>query len=452
MELLLTFYGDDFTGSADAMEALALGGVPTALFLEPPSPEQLTGRFARLGALGVAGVGRSLSPAEMDEELPPVFEAMGQLGAPLFHYKVCSTFDSSPTVGSIGHAIDIGCRVLDPPFVPLAVGVPVLNRFVLFGNHFAAAGDETFRLDRHPSMSRHPVTPMRESDLRRHLALQTNKEIGLVDVRRLAEPPEAIAARIQRLLAEGKSIILFDTLDEGHLRTVGQTLWAHRQERPLLVVGSSGVEYALTACWQALDVVRAPDPLTPPGSADQVVVLSGSAAQETAAQISWARANGFHCLRLDAPALVDPATRGEAQERTRAEARRHLDTGGSLVLFSAEGPADPAIREAKGRARSVGLDPDTTGRELATAAGQVLKRLLEGCEIGRACVVGGDTCGHVTRQLGIYALELRMPLAPAAPLCRASADDPRFDGLEIAMKGGQIGAPDYFRSVQRGQL
>src|SRR5690606_33219240 len=35
VELLLTFYGDDFTGSADAMEALALGGVPTALFLEP---------------------------------------------------------------------------------------------------------------------------------------------------------------------------------------------------------------------------------------------------------------------------------------------------------------------------------------------------------------------------------------------------------------------------------
>jgi uncharacterized protein YgbK (DUF1537 family) len=355
-------------------------------------------------------------------------------------------------VGSIGHAIDIGCRILDPPFVPLAVGVPVLNRFVLFGNHFAGAGHEIFRLDRHPSMSRHPVTPMEESDLRRHLALQTDREVGLVDMRHLAEPPEAITSRIHGLLADGKDIILFDTLDEGHLRTVGQTLWAHRQERPLLVVGSSGVEYALTACWQALDVVRVPDPLTPPGPADQVVVLSGSAAQETAAQISWARGNGFHCLRLDAPALVDPTTRPEAQERTRAEALRHLETGGSLVLFSAEGPADPAIPETRERARSVGLDPDTIGRELAAASGKILRALLEGCAIGRACVVGGDTCGHVTRQLGIYALELRMPLAPAAPLCRASADDPRFDGLELAMKGGQIGAPDYFRSVQRGQL
>jgi hypothetical protein len=27
------------------------------------------------------------------------------------HYKVCSTFDSAPHIGSIGHAIDIGARI-----------------------------------------------------------------------------------------------------------------------------------------------------------------------------------------------------------------------------------------------------------------------------------------------------------------------------------------------------
>ena len=38
-ELLLTFYGDDFTGSTDAMESRARAGVRTILFLEPPAPE-----------------------------------------------------------------------------------------------------------------------------------------------------------------------------------------------------------------------------------------------------------------------------------------------------------------------------------------------------------------------------------------------------------------------------
>jgi uncharacterized protein YgbK (DUF1537 family) len=388
----------------------------------------------------------------MDQELPAAFEALGRLGAPLVHYKVCSTFDSSPTVGSIGHAIDIGCEVLDPPFVPLAVGVPILKRFVVFGNHFSTVGDETFRLDRHPSMSRHPVTPMHESDLRRHLASQTRKEVGLIDVRHLAEPREAIASRVKRLLADGKRIILFDTLDDAHLLTVGQTLWAHRDDRPLLVVGSSGVEYALVACWRVLGVIGPPRSFTSPGSVDQLLVMSGSAARETAAQIEWARGNGFRAMRLDTPALIDPATTRVARERAVAGALEHLDSGSSVVVFSAEGPDDPAIAETKARASAVGLDPDSTGRQLAVAAGRILRTLLEETGLRRVCTVGGDTCGHVTRQLGIYALELRMPLAPAAPLCRASADNARMDGLEIAMKGGQIGAPDYFRAVQQGQI
>jgi uncharacterized protein YgbK (DUF1537 family) len=32
-DLLLTYYGDDLTGSTDSMEALELGGIPTVLFL-----------------------------------------------------------------------------------------------------------------------------------------------------------------------------------------------------------------------------------------------------------------------------------------------------------------------------------------------------------------------------------------------------------------------------------
>src|SRR5215212_6084333 len=44
-DLLLTYYGDDFTGSTDALEALTLGGVPAVLFLEPPTRDVLTTQF-----------------------------------------------------------------------------------------------------------------------------------------------------------------------------------------------------------------------------------------------------------------------------------------------------------------------------------------------------------------------------------------------------------------------
>jgi uncharacterized protein YgbK (DUF1537 family) len=92
-DLLLTFYGDDFTGSTDTMEALQTNGVPTVLFLEPPAPDLLAGRFAGVRAVGLAGISRSLSPAQMHAELYPKFRALQALGAPFVHYKVCSTFD-----------------------------------------------------------------------------------------------------------------------------------------------------------------------------------------------------------------------------------------------------------------------------------------------------------------------------------------------------------------------
>ena len=66
-------------------------------------------------------------------------------------------------------------------------------------------------------------------------------------------------------------------------------------------------------------------------------------------------------------------------------------------------------------------------------------------------LAGGDTCSYTLRQLDIHSLKLLMPIAPAAPMCRASSDNPRFDGLRVASKGGQIGAPDYFLQVLEGR-
>src|SRR3954447_14972905 len=89
---LLTFYGDDFTGSSAVMEVTAFAGLPTVLFLNLPTPEQLA-QFADHRVIGIAGIARSQSPAWMDRNLPPVFELLRSLGAPIVHYKVCSTFD-----------------------------------------------------------------------------------------------------------------------------------------------------------------------------------------------------------------------------------------------------------------------------------------------------------------------------------------------------------------------
>ena len=41
MKPLLTFYGDDFTGSTAVMEVLSFAGVPTMMFMEQPEMDVL---------------------------------------------------------------------------------------------------------------------------------------------------------------------------------------------------------------------------------------------------------------------------------------------------------------------------------------------------------------------------------------------------------------------------
>ena len=107
-------------------------------------------------------------------------------------------------------------------------------------------------------------------------------------------------------------------------------------------------------------------------------------------------------------------------------------------LYTALGPDDRA---------PAALDLDAVGRN----AGLALREVLSRSGVRRAVVAGGDTSGHAGQQLGLYALTIRMPIAPGAPLCRAWSDDPERDGMEIVFKGGQCGKEDFFENVRQGR-
>src|ERR1700735_8160 len=154
--VLLAFYGDDFTGSSAVMEVMTFAGLPAVMFVETPTPAQLQ-RFSNYRVIGIASVARAQSPSWMDAHLPAAFRALAELKAPINHYKVCSTLDSSPAVGSIGRAIDIGVPIFSERlgaanWQPMVVAAPEIGRYQAFGHLFAAHGDSVFRLDKHPVM------------------------------------------------------------------------------------------------------------------------------------------------------------------------------------------------------------------------------------------------------------------------------------------------------------
>lgn len=424
MTLRYAFYGDDFTGSTDVLEQLAEGGVPSVLFLRTPDAALLD-RFPDVQAVGIAGDSRSRGPEWMDEHLADAFRALP--AADIIHYKICSTFDSSPQTGSIGRAIDIGIRQFGQP-AALVVGAPYMGRYVAFGNLFARAGEQVYRLDQHPTMSRHPVTPMDEADLRIHLSAQTDARVALVPLDRI-RAGEA-GAVFDQAVTEA-DIILFDGVDQSDLEQTGQVLLSRKVR---FMAGSSGLTRALVLAWPDTEPGAGVAGALDVGEVEQLLVVSGSCSPVTAQQINRAAERGFAVHEVDVPTLLADA--GAEAARLRAAAQAALEAGQSCVICSARGPLDN------------GHVP--IGDKLGSVLGSVAHDLIQATGLRRVMFAGGDTSSYGVCQLGANALTWAAPMERGAPMVRAHADDPAIDGLEMVLKGGQVGGEDFFEVVRRG--
>lgn len=456
--LQLGFLGDDFSGSTDVLEVLSRLGLRTALFTDLPDARSLAA-LEGIQAVGIAGNTRSLPVEKMLEPVTDALECLAILRPSLLHYKICSTFDSSPRVGSIGAVIDLGSELLGTEMVPVLAAAPPLGRYCAFGNLFARSGldSEPFRLDRHPTMSRHPVTPMSESDLRLHLGHQTSVKIGLLDVLSLEAGVEASLERLRRERERGCKAVIIDAIHERHLPVIGRALLAGaRPESPAFVVGSSGVEMALGEAWLEDGVSPGRVQFPHPGPARPLLVLSGSCSPVTAAQIERALSRGYREVTVDTPRLLAEPD-GDEHERCVSEAVRLLEGGEPTILHVARGPDDPRIP----RSRLALFERDTRtpepvevacGDRIAEHLGRIGREILERLDLPlrRLAVTGGDTGWKVARQLGIESLEMIAPAAPGSPLCRARGRDTPVDGREIVFKGGQVGTVDFFDNLLTG--
>lgn len=446
--LWLSYYGDDFTGSTDVLEAFTAAGVPTVLFLQPPRPQDLA-RFPAARCVGLAGQSRGKSPTWMREHLPEVFSRLSSLGAPIVQYKVCSTFDSSPEIGSIGQAIDLGLVHSNATWSPMVVGAPRLQRYQVFGHLFAAAQSEVFRIDRHPTMSCHPVTPMHESDLRLHLAQQTRRRIGLVHLAQMTQGQGEAAVQAQQ--GEDQPVLMLDVADLVSQREAGRLVWQQRGAG-IFSASSSGLQYALTEYWRSEGWLPAVPSLPQAQAVPCIAVASGSCSPMSAAQIEWAEQNGFMAERLDVQMCLDPLQAEAEIARLVALAVGAVSRGVSPIIYSARGPHDPAVKGFDALVQATGIEKAQASERIGMVLAEVMRRLLDRTALRRVVVAGGDSSGAVASHLGIQALTVAAGMAPGVPLCRAWSDNPHRDGLEIALKGGQLGAASIYGDMRAGRI
>ena len=424
----LAFYGDDFTGATDALATAARAGLRSLLFFDVPTSQQLL-RAGPLDCLGIAGATRAMPPADMRAVLQPVAQFFRELDPQVIHYKVCSTFDSAPQAGNIAVAMET-LRTAVPGTVPACIvgGQPSLGRYCLFSQLFAAADGEIHRIDRHPTMSRHPVTPMDEADLRRHFARLGLEGVAALDYRTYAGGKAAVAARLEELRTAGVPAVLFDVTQPADLAPIGAALTDLAARETVLTVGPSGVIEALSTQWSDGAQPMA-DGIAP--ARGPVLLLAGSLSPMTARQV--AAATSYRRVCLDPLGLVDddPGYR----ERTAHQLATHLRDGDHVLAW---------IDNAQG-ARTAGVH----SHRLASAGGQLLDAVLRETPVTRLGVAGGDSSSLAMQALDAWGLSYLRRIAPGVPLCRLHSDVPGLDGMEVMLKGGQMGAPDLFEAFAR---
>lgn len=446
--LKLAWYGDDFTGATDTLATAARAGLRCLLFLGIPQPQRLA-ECGPLDCLGIAGAARSMAPEAMRDELQAVGQLFASLKPPVLHYKICSTFDSSPAIGNIDTAIRTLRPFVSNPLVAVVGGQPSLGRYCVFGQLFAGAGSagEIHRIDRHPTMRQHPVTPMGEADLCRHLALQGLQPLATVDYRAYEDAPVVLGQHIDTLLQQSPRAVLFDVSRDSDLPVIGRLIWERACRQPLLAVGASSVVQALAAHWKSAadgNGTGQPAKLTPADG--PMLVLAGSLSPLTAQQVRCA--TSFTHVDLDPHALLADLSQGTGHGSYGADQAftvSGLLRQGKSVLVNTSGPSRHAPAGTTKLHDGTG-DPAAVAR----ACGSWLGRLLQASPVRRMGIAGGDTSSYAVQALDAWGLSYLQTLSPGVALCRLHSDARHLDGMELALKGGQMGPPAFFELLRNG--
>lgn len=440
-----------------------LAGIPTVVYTKAPAFESVKRSFPGIQALGIAGIARTLNVALLERELVAVYETMKSYGAPSYLYKVCSTFDSSPAVGNIGRAAELGIEAFAPEFVAVLPAAPRLGRYLLFGNLFAAVGRErVYRLDRHPSLPFHPVTPMTEADMLLHLGKQTDLPSALVPILVVEGGAGRIAEAIDKLLAGDRAstggtsrgkprLLFFDCLTEEQLDWICQAV-LRKIRPPAFFIGAHEVPCGLASVYRAQGKVSSEFNIRLSREAGQkrepIFITSGSCADITGEQIRWAGRNGFDTLPVQTELLLSDEERDREVRKVAKAAVAFLSKGRSVIAHTAIGSGDPRITRVRSGAERLRLNSGTTSQRIGDALGHITEKVFRQAEIRRLVVAGGDTAGSVQKHLGVEALQIAASLPDPAPLSYVYSRIPEVNGIEMAFKGGQVGKADYFRTLQ----
>jgi uncharacterized protein YgbK (DUF1537 family) len=414
--MLLGCIADDLTGATDLALMLTREGLRTVQSNGLPEDDL---DLSDVDAVVVALKSRTIPAADAIQQSLAAAEKLIAAGAQRFFFKYCSTFDSTDQ-GNIGPVAEALLERLDASFTIACPAFPATGRSIYMGQLFVNGVPLA-----ESSMRDHPLTPMRDSDLRRVLRRQTKSEVGHVAYADVDKGAAAISAAFARERADGRAIAIVDALSDAHLRAIGQACVDLK-----LVTGGSGIGIGLPAAYRDAGLIRelTPAPRTIAAPKGRAAVLAGSCSTATREQVQKALDAGLPAFRIDPMAVAD----GSLTADTILSWVDRQEKTATPLVYSSDAPKNvQAVQERLGR--------DKAGHVVEKLLADVAKLMVQR-GFSRFIVAGGETSGAVVNGLGVKAMSIGPEIDPGVPWTRSrSALD-----VALALKSGNFGAPDFF--------
>ncbi|MBV2143662.1 four-carbon acid sugar kinase family protein [Falsochrobactrum sp. TDYN1] len=412
--MLLGVIADDFTGASDIANTLAKGqsgegGLVTSQFMG--IPDQDAAPQVEAGVISLKS--RSVAPeAAINDSLAALAWLQAQ-GCRQFVFKYCSTFDSTEqgNIGPVGEALAAALGVKGVVACP---AFPAMGRTVYQGHLFV-----NDRLLNQSGMENHPLTPMRDANIRRWLRLQSQTDVGLVSTPTVHMGAEAIQSALKANADEGNTLVIVDAVSNNDLVLIGKAC----AEAPLLT-GGSGIALGLASNFIAKGLATGKTGAFS-GKQGPEAILAGSCSGATREQIdNHAREHPVLAISVDDVM----AGRTTASDVVAFISANH---GKAPLAYSSGTPEQVNIAQQRyGR--------DTVSEKLDGLFAQTAKDLVSH-GVQRLVVAGGETSGAVALALGLGELAIGPEVSPGVPVLFS-----RQKEITLALKSGNFGGPMFF--------
>lgn len=391
--MFLGIIADDFTGGSDVALTLSREGMIVTQYNGVPFTKAETSVEA--GVISLKS--RSCSVSEAVSHSLAACEWLLAQGCSQILFKYCSTFDSTDE-GNIGPVSEAllkrlgGIALVCPAF-------PANGRSVYMGHLFVKD-----RLLNESGMENHPLTPMRDADLRRVLQKQTRLKVGHLPLG--GALPEA-------------SLIVADAITESDLRALGRLAKDHK-----LITGGSGIALGLPANFKLKGGSKGLAKNTGAG-----FVISGSCSIASREQVKIYAANH--------PALCVEAEELMNGRMTVAKAVSHLceRLEHEPLIYSSADPLEVARHQANYGATILATAFEDFFGEIAI---EMVNRGVKRIAIG-----GGETSGAVIKALEVSSFMIGEEIAPGVPALLTDT------GIAVTLKSGNFGQADFYERAMR---